>query len=52
MDSEGVSESIFVQFPFQIAEILNSLHLALHNMPEEERLNPNVQNNDYTFIYQ
>lgn len=32
VDSKTISENIFVQLPFQIAEILNSLHLALHNV--------------------
>lgn len=52
MNSGGASESFFAQFLFQIAEILNFLHLALPKVSVEERLNPNIQNNDYIFIYQ
>lgn len=32
----GVSENIFVQLPFQTAEILKSLQLALRNLSEAE----------------
>lgn len=50
IDSESISESIFVQFLFNISEILNSPYLHCITLPEEKRWNLSVQNNDNIYV--